>query len=78
MTIATPPAPMNLTFPAATPVLHSRRRGGRGLAAGRVGRHVAAELQRGRALHDILDDREVTSQLELDGRAVAMEPEVFA
>jgi hypothetical protein len=77
MTMATPPAPLQMTFPAATPVLHSRRRGGRGLAAGRVGRHVAAELQRGRALHEILDDREVTSQLDLDGRAVAIEPEGF-
>jgi hypothetical protein len=77
MTIATPPSPLQMTFPAATPVLHSRRRGGRGLAAGRVGRHVAAELQRGRALHEILDDREVTSQLDLDGRAVAIEPEGF-
>jgi hypothetical protein len=63
-----------MTVPAATPVLHSRRRGGRGLAAGRVGRHIAAELQRGRGLYEILDDREVTSQLDPDARAVAMEP----
>jgi hypothetical protein len=75
MTLTTPPAPLHMTFPAATPSLHSRRHGGRGLAAGRVGRHLAAELQRGRTLTEILEDREITSQLDTDGCAVQAEPE---
>jgi hypothetical protein len=77
MAIAAPPAPHRLTIPAPTPSLHrgvDTPGASRGLAAGRIGRHIASELQRGRPLHEVLDDRDVLSHLEPDGRAVAVEP----